>query len=319
MSRNADEQLKFQRILVTGGAGFIGSHLIDALVSRGCKPTIFDNLSRGKLENIALHLKNGQAHLVKGDVRDLGETEQALIDVDTVFHLAAITSVPYSLEHPRITKDVNAKGTRNLLEACTKNDTKRFIYVSTCAVYGEPQYLPIDEDHQLNPKSPYAECKMIGKEYCKEFMDRHGLKTATLRLFNVYGPRQGENEYGGVITRFIKSAREGRPPTIYGDGRQTRDFVHVNDVVQALLLSATVDNAVGQTFNIGSGKSVSINEVCRLVLKALGVGIQPVYTAPRPGDINHSCADIKKARRILGYEPKVPLEKGLEELISHHA
>lgn len=315
--KNEEIRLRSQRALVTGGAGFIGSHLVDALTSRGTKVRILDNLSTGTLKNIETHLSNGSADLVRGDLRNIREVKEALMGVDAVFHLAAITSVPYSVKNPTITDQVNAKGARNLLEASANSNVKDYVFASTCAVYGDPQYTPIDEDHQLNPKSPYAESKLRGEEYCREFREKYGLKTATLRFFNVYGTRQTANQYSSVITNFITNIREGKPPIIYGDGQQTRDFVHVSDVVQALLLSANNKVASEQIFNIGSGKSVTINELCQLVLKKLKSDIKPVHREPRAGDIKHSSAKIERARRTIGYDPKVSLDKGLEELVSH--
>lgn len=306
--------LRNRKSLVTGGAGFIGSHLVDALISKGEAVTIFDNLSTGSVKNIKTHLDEGSAQLVEADIRNKNEIREALTNVETVFHLAAIASVTYSIQNPTLTNEVNATGTRNLLEASTESGVKRFIYVSTCAAYGEPQYLPIDEDHPINPKSPYAESKVGGEKYCQENRDKYGLKTVTLRLFNVYGLRQSENEYSGVITKFVRNVKEGKPPIICGDGEQTRDFVHVGDVVQALLLSMDTNDGLGQTFNIGTGRSVAIKELCQMLLRKLRADMKPVYDKARPGDIRHSCANITKARAVLGFRPSVSLEKGLEGL-----
>jgi UDP-glucose 4-epimerase len=308
-------QLASQRVLVTGGAGFIGSHLVDALVNRGYEVTILDNLSSGRVKNIETHLNNRMVQLVKGDLRSIDTVKEASTDVDAVFHLAAITSVPYSVENPEITKEVNAKGTRNLLDASIVSNVKRFVYVSSCSVYGEPRYLPVDEDHPLDPISPYAESKIIGEDYCREFYDAHELGTVTLRLFNVYGSRQIDNEYSGVMTKFIRSITQGKPPIIYGDGKQTRDFVHVRDVVQALLLSVDNDEAIGEVFNIGSGKSVTIGQLCQTILRKLAAESQPIYREQRRGDIRHSYANISKAERILGFKPIVSLDDGLAEIL----
>jgi UDP-glucose 4-epimerase len=313
--KREEPQIGFQRILVTGGAGFIGSHLVDVLTSRGCKVTILDNLSTGTLKNIENHLNNEDAALVEGDVRNMREVKEALRGVDAVFHLAAITSVPYSVKNPKMTNEVNAEGTRNLLEASVDSNVKCFVYASTCSIYGDPQYLPIDEDHPINPISPYAESKLRGEGHCSEFRERHGLNTVTLRLFNVYGPRQSDNEYSGVILKFVKQIGGGNPPVIYGDGQQTRDFVHVRDVIEALLLSANNDKAIGQTFNIGSGKPITIGELCQLILRKFKVEMEPIYREPRLGDIKRSFANIQKAQKILGYKPEIPLEEGLQEIM----
>jgi UDP-glucose 4-epimerase len=202
-----------------------------------------------------------------------------------------------------------------LLEASLDSNVERFMNISSCAVYGNPEYLPIDEVHPLKPMSPYAESKVRGEDYCAEFKEKHGLETLTYRLFNVYGSRQPPNEYSGVITRFIEHVRKNKPPLIYGDGAQTRDFVHVSDVVRALLLSMSSINVAGETFNIGSGKATSINELCQTIIKKLNARMKPLYTEPRQGDIKHSWAKIEKARKLLGYEPRVLLEQGLEDLI----
>jgi UDP-glucose 4-epimerase len=242
---------------------------------------------------------------------------ESLKYIDAVFHLAGIVSVPYSVENPKITNNVNVGGIRNLLEASASNGVGRFVNVSSCAVYGDPQYIPIDEDHPVNPMSPYAQSKLVAEKLCQEFLEKRGLKTVSLRLFNVYGPRQRANEYSGVIIRFISDIRKGKPPVIFGDGQQTRDFVHVSDVVQAFLLAANSNCSVGETFNIGSGKAVTIDRLSRLLLIKLKADIEPVYKEPRAGDVKHSCAKIDKAHRMLGYEPKVSFEKGLGDLIKH--
>jgi UDP-glucose 4-epimerase len=304
---------------VTGGAGFIGSHLIDALVDKEHRITILDNLSFGTMSNLAPHLSNRRVKFVKGDIRNTQEIREALEDTNLVFHLAAITNVPYSVENPTTTKEVNDKGTKNLLEASLDGKVERFINVSSCAVYGNPRYLPIDEIHPVSPMSPYAESKVKGEQCCTEFEKKYGLKTLTLRLFNVYGPRQSANQYAGVITKFIQHIGNRRPPIIYGDGAQTRDFVHVSDVVQALLLSMNSNKAVGEIFNIGSGKPITINELCEIITIKLHSEMKPVYKEFRDGDIKYSYAKIEKARKLLGYDPKIDLEKGLEDLINRRA
>lgn len=306
--------MEFERILVTGGAGFIGSHLVDALIAEGYKVTILDNLSTGTLKNIEFHVSNGSARLVRGDVRNALEVKEAFSKVDGVFHLAAITSVPYSIKNPTETAEVNVQGTNNLLEASADSNVKRFVFVSSCAVYGESKYLPIDENHPTDTRSPYAESKLEGEQDCTRFQEEYGLPTVILRLFNVYGPRQGTSEYSGVITRFLTRIRDGEAPIIFGDGRQTRDFAHISDVVQALLLSANNKDTAGQTFNIGFGKSTTINELCQLILKKMRVELKPLHREPRPGDIKRSWANITKAQRILGYMPRVLLERGLEDI-----
>jgi len=303
-------------VLVTGGAGFIGSHLVDELISEGFEVTVLDNLSTGRLDNIKHHLENKKFRFVEGDVRDGKVVEEALEGVDAVFHLAAITSVPYSVNHPRVTYQVNVNGTRNLLEACLRSSVERFIYLSTCAVYGEPEYLPVDEKHPTNPISPYADSKLKAEQACIEFQEANGLKTIVLRPFNIYGSRQRNDFYGGVIANFIERLREGKPPIIYGDGKQTRDFIYVGDAVKAFMTALNRNDAVGRTFNIATGIPTSINYLALLLIKLFQAeGIKPQHTSPRQGDIKHIYADIEAAKHSLGFKPRVSLKEGLTSLI----
>ena len=303
------------RVLVTGGAGFIGSHLVDRLIKEGFEVTVLDNLSTGKMENLRGHLESGSVRLVKADILDREAVKQALKDAEAVFHLAAITSVPYSIKHPDVTRKVNVEGTRILLDACLDENVERFIYVSSCAVYGEPEYLPIDERHPARPVSPYAESKLEAERLCREFQKAYGLKTTIVRPFNVYGPRMRSGMYGGVIARFIERLRSNKPPIIYGDGTQTRDFVHVWDVVNALMLTLNSQKAIGEIFNVASGVATSIGQLAKLVMELSGVdGLKPLYRPAREGDIKHSCADVGKAKARLGYEPKISLREGVATL-----
>ncbi len=300
---------------MTGGAGFIGSHLVDWLVKQGYTVTVLDNLSTGKLENVRGCLDDPGFKFVKGDVRDRRNVEEALKDVQAVFHLAAITSVPYSVKHPNVTVKVNVDGTRNLLEACLREGVERFIYVSSCAVYGEPEYLPVNERHPARPISPYAESKLKAENVCRSFHEKHGLKTVVFRLFNVYGPRMREGQYSGVISRFIKRLKAGKSPIIYGDGRQTRDFVYVEDVVQALISALKNEDALGKVLNIGCGVPVTINELADMLMELTGTRVKPIHRKARLGDIKHSYADIGLAKIILGFEPKTSLKEGLVRLL----
>ena len=222
--------MKKIKALVTGGAGFIGSHLVDRLVKNGYAVRVIDDLSTGKLANIKAHLQNGEVDFVKGDIRDTELTRKTLQDINVVFHLAAITSVPFSVQNPTLTTDINAQGTLNLLATSVKEGVGKFVFVSSCAVYGEPKYLPVDEKHPIQPISPYAESKFTAENACQNYHKKQQLQTIIFRLFNVYGPRQGKNEYSGVITRFFENCKQNLPLTIYGDGSQTRDFIHVYDV-----------------------------------------------------------------------------------------
>jgi len=304
------------RILVTGGAGFVGSHLVDWLMKEGYEVIVLDNFSAGKVENIQCHLDSQRFHLVKGDVRNLEDVSKAVRDVDVVFHLAAIINVPLSIENPLLVNDVNIQGTVNLLEASLKKNIKRFIYISTCAVYGEARYLPINEEHPIMPLSPYGISKFTAEYYCKIFNKIHDLKTVCLRFFNVYGPRQSEGPYSGVITQFISRLRQGKPPIIYGDGKQTRDFVYVKDVVEACMLALNSQNCGGEVINIGTGKPTTINELAKVLMRMFGeTDVKPEHAPIRAGDIRNSYANISKAETALGYKPKVRLGAGIRLLL----
>ena len=309
--------MSYSRVLVSGGAGFIGSHLVDELVKQGMSVTVLDNLSTGRLGNIRGHVENGAVRFVEGDVRDEAVVRDALRGADAVFHFASITSVPLSVRFPEETFAVNVEGTRNLLEGCVASGVERFVYVSSCAVYGEPQYLPVDEGHPTNPISPYAESKLKAEQLCRSYQEKDGLKITVLRPFNVYGSRQRDDGYAGVIARFIEELRLGRPPVVFGDGFQTRDFVYVGDVVDAFVSVLSCEAAVGRVFNVGSGVSVSVNKLARMVIEVFGYdGVEPLYANEREGDIRHSYADIKAARQHLGFEPRVSLKDGLMEIMN---
>ena len=311
--------MSYSRVLVTGGAGFIGSHLLDELVKEGFEVTVLDNFSTGRIENIRHHLEKEKIRFIKGDVRDRRDVEEALEGVDAVFHLAAITSVPYSIKHPEITYEVNVNGTKNLLEACLHKDIERLIYLSTCAVYGEPEYLPIDEKHPMNPISPYAWSKLKAEESCMRFYKAQGLEAVVLRPFNVYGSRQRNDYYGGVVARFIEHIRCGEPPVIYGDGTQTRDFIYIDDAVKAFILALNNKNAVGRRFNIATGIPTSINGLVGILVELFGAeGLKPKYVDAIKGDIRHSYADIREAKKHLGFEPRISLREGLSTLIEFY-
>lgn len=289
---------------------------MDRLVEAGRIVSVVDDLSSGSLANIAEHVKRRSVKFKEADVRDRGVLGELVCDVDSVIHLAAIVSVPFSMENPDLTIDVNVKGTRRLLGACVASGVKRFIFVSSCAVYGAPQYLPIDEAHPTGPLSPYAVSKLEAERCCEEFAEKFGLSLAVLRLFNVYGPRQAAGEYSGVITKFFERAENCEPLVIYGDGSQTRDFVNVADVADAML--TLLDHGGAQdVFNVGSGRAVSINDLAKTVLRLSDRNYGVVHEPPREGDIVHSFADISKAREAFGYAPKVVLEEGLQGLLRY--
>jgi UDP-glucose 4-epimerase len=308
---------KPERVLVTGGAGFIGSHFVDKLVSEGYNVRVLDNLSGGKLENLSGHLKAKEVDFVTGDIRDFALVGKCLENVDAVVHFAAQISVTFSNDHPDFTFEVNSVATQNLLNACVKENVGKFVLASSCAVYGDPdpKSLPINETCKTNPISPYAESKLLAENHCFQFDKEKLLQSVVLRFFNVYGTRQVFNDYSGVITRFIGRIREKKPLTIYGDGLQSRDFVNVKDIIEAIFAAMQNADAHGQVFNIGSGKPTSINELAKILLELAGVDLEVCHEKPRPGEIKHSYGDIGKAREVLGYEPKVLLKEGLRELL----
>jgi len=306
------------KVLVTGGAGFIGSHLVDELLARGHAVTVLDDLSSGSMDNLKNHVSNPSFRFIRGDIRDAKAVERAMADIDAVIHEAAMVSVPRSIKDPELASSVNVGGTLSMLRASLNRGVERFVYSSSCAVYGEQEKLPIPEDAPPNPLSPYASSKLMAEENCRKFFDREGLETVCLRYFNVYGPRQSGGEYAGVMIKFLERLRANRPPIIYGDGEQTRDFVYVSDVVGATLLALERNGAAGEVINIGTGKETSINRLCEVFLR---VGakehLKPVHEPARPGDILHSLADISRARKVLGYEPRVSLEEGIKRLFEH--
>jgi UDP-glucose 4-epimerase len=303
-----------KKAVVTGGAGFIGSHIAEGLVKRGYRVVIIDNLSSGKLSNIKSILGGKNAGLINGSIADLTLLRKAFSGAEYVFHQAALTSVPRSVKNPRATHVTNATGTLNVLIAARDNGVKKVVYASSSAVYGDTTARVQKEDLPPNPLSPYAVTKLAGEYYGRVFREIYGLQTASLRYFNVYGPRQDPgSDYAAVIPAFISRVLSGKPPVIYGDGEQTRDFVYVKDVVEANILA--VESTATGVFNIGSGQRVTINDLARLIITLCGKEkIRALHKEPRPGDIRHSLADITKAG-AFGYRPVYSLEDGLSEVI----
>jgi UDP-glucose 4-epimerase len=300
--------------LVTGGAGFIGSHLVEALLARGDCVRVLDNLSTGHLENLAG--VQDKIELIEGDIRDDPVVQAALAGVDQVFHLAALVSVPESMAKPVETELINAVGALNILQAAKAAGVRRVILSSTCAVYGDEPTLPKTESSPSCPQSPYAISKLTAETYCRLFHHSFGLETVRLRYFNVFGPRQDPSSaYSGVISIFVDKLGTGAVPAIFGDGEQTRDFVFVEDVVQANLLAATVPQAPGHVFNIGSGRQVSINQLFAALCDIFDQDAKPAYSPPRPGDILHSYADPSLAHAVLGWSAHVSFEEGLRRLV----
>lgn len=307
------------KILVTGGAGFIGSHLAEKLVTTGWKVSVVDDLSIGKIENLQDQIGSGKVQFVKGDIRDGKSMTKLVKGFDAVAHMAAIASVSFSIKNPVLANDVNANGTLNLLKACSDAGVKRFVLASSCAVYGEPHYLPIDEEHSTIPISPYAVSKLAAEHYCQVFHKVYGLETVVLRLFNVYGSRQNSAGEGGVVAKFAECLRSESPLTIYGNGSQTRDFVHVNDVVEAFILALKKPRLGGCVFNVGSGIPTSVRTLTELMLGLAGSNFGVINGTPRAGDIVHSFANVEKAEKMLGYAPKTTLQEGLKSLIKNGA
>ncbi len=304
-------------VLITGGAGFIGSHLVDKLVQLGAKVRVLDDFSTGKKENIAHLIERGEIELMEGSLTDPKAVKRAVEGVEFVFHQGAIPSVPRSVEDPLTTHQVNATGTLLLLLAARDARVKRVVFASSSSVYGDTPTLPKREDMTPNPKSPYALSKLVGEHLCTLFWELYGLETVSLRYFNIFGPRQDPtSQYAAVIPRFITALIQGKPPTIYGDGEQTRDFTFVENCVHANLLAAKAEGVAGEVFNVGAGRQTSINELFKLIRSLIGADhIDPIYAPPRPGDVRHSLADIKKAQKLLGYQPLISLEEGLRKTI----
>jgi UDP-glucose 4-epimerase len=298
------------RALVTGGAGFIGSHLVDALIGRGARVTVIDNLSTGRMENLREAGPDLDFH--EGDIRDSALLSKLMPGVDVVFHQAAVVSVPLSVAQPIDSAGVNEMGTLTVLETARQAGCRRVVLASSSAVYGDDPQLPKREDMPLRPLSPYAVQKMVGEYYAGLYGTLYGLETACLRYFNVFGPRQDPSSpYSGVISIFMDRAAAGRAPVIYGDGEQTRDFVYVKDVVAANLKAATQEAAVGRVFNIGTGRTITVNRLWQNVAELAGIALSPEYQGVRDGDILHSVAAIDAARQRLGFAPEVSFEDGI--------
>ena len=301
--------------LVTGGAGFIGSHLVDALVRAGEPVRVLDDFSSGRRENLAAVA--GKVELLEGSVADPAAVRRAVAGAVRVFHLAARPSVAKSFEEPQAAHEVNATGTLHVVVEAAKAGAKRLIFAGSCAVYGDAGTGPVREEARLDPKSPYAAQKLLGESYCRQLGGAAGLHTVVLRFFNVYGPRQDPGSpYSGVISVFCERLLRGAAPLIYGDGRQTRDFVCVDDVVQALTRAASAGVEQGATFNIASGRSRSVLELHAALAAAIGNRVAPTFAPARVGDIVHSAADITRARRDLCYEPASKFEDGLARTIA---
>jgi UDP-glucose 4-epimerase len=298
------------RVLVTGGAGFIGSHLVKRLTERGLEVTVLDNLSTGSLKNLA---EVKAARFVKGEIADRSITGELMRDADAVIHLAAIVDHETCLRDPALARAVNVNGTRILLEEARRSDVQRFVYASSAAVYGHVTEVPIREDSALAPISPYGVSKAEAEQHCLEYAQTYGARAICLRFFNVFGPRQTARQYSGVITEFMKNLRDGKQPVIYGDGLQTRDFVNIQDVVEAILLATDSETAVG-VFNVATGIGTAIEDLALELISIASQGSKPIYGPPRTGDIRRSVGDISKAKEKLGYSSRTNLVKDLPGL-----
>jgi len=303
------------RYLVTGGAGFIGSHVVEHLVEQGREVRVLDNFSAGKAEHLAA--VHGRIDLRKGDVRDLERCREVMDGVQVVIHLAAVHEVPRSVENPMETHDVNITGTLNVLWAAHGAGVKRLVLSSSSAIYGESPVNPRTEATMPSPtSSPYAVSKLAGEYYCQLFSRLYQFETVALRYFNVYGPRQdAASPYAAVIPKFVDSLKAQTAPTIYGDGEQSRDFLHIRDCVAATLAACEAPGVSGRFFNIGTGRRTTVNELCAMLQSIIGSDLQPRYEPVRPGDIEHDLADINQARRCLFYEPRMELRQGLATMI----
>lgn len=302
------------QFLVTGGAGFIGSHLVDALLAEGHRVRVLDDFSSGNLANLAA----AQSHieLVKGSITDPAIVKNAVAGCEVVYHLAAVASVTKSVETPTLSHDVCATGTLYVLDAARQLGVRRVVFAGSSSAYGDQPGEARSEEDALIPLSPYAAAKLASEHYCTAFTAVYGLETVRLRFFNVFGPRQdAKSPYSGVIALFASAMKAGKTPTIFGDGLQARDFVYIADVVQALRLAADAKSAVGRVYNVGTGKQVTILELVQHLNDLLGTRIQAAHQPPRSGDIRYSQANIERARKDLGYQPKISFRDGLAKLL----
>jgi nucleoside-diphosphate-sugar epimerase len=300
--------------LVTGGAGFIGSHLAEELARRGEHVRVVDNLSTGKRQNLA-HVPS--VEFLEGDLADLDVARRAVEGIDYVLHQAAIPSVPRSVQDPITSNRANIDASLNVLVAARDAGVKRVVYAGSSSAYGNTPTLPKVETMATAPLSPYALQKLVAEQYCQMFTSLYGLETVTIRYFNVFGPRQDPSSpYSGVISLFISALCDARQPTIYGDGEHTRDFTYVANVVDGVLRACTAQSASGEVINVATGGRISLNTLFKTIRELVRANIEPIYADPRPGDVKDSQADISKARRILGYQPTVSFEDGLAKTVA---
>jgi nucleoside-diphosphate-sugar epimerase len=306
----------FDSVLVTGGSGFIGSHTVDALLEKGAKVWVLDDLSTGSLLNLKRWKNDSKFHLTRGTVTNRRTVETLVRKVDSIIHLGAIVSPFISTRQPELTNRVNVDGTLNVLRTGLKGGIQRIVFASSSSVYGNTRRTRVSEDVPLNPTTPYGVSKMSAEKYCQVFYNTYGLETVSLRYFNVYGPRQSANPYSGVIAIFASRLLTGRRPIIYGDGNQTRDFINVEDVARANILALQSRRGFGEALNVGTGMATSVKALCYLLETiTMTRHIPPVCVKERPSDIRDSCANISKTKTCLGFRPRVDLKTGLRSLV----
>ncbi len=309
-----------QRALVTGGAGFIGSHIVDELLNRGFETFVIDNFSSGKLDNLENNLHNPMLHIIHGDISQIKDILKDLKDLDVIFHEAGISSVSESVRNPEKVFDSNVASTMKVMNFCVNSGVKKIIFASSSAVYGDIPNNILKEDLVCKPTSPYGAAKLAVESYLHGYWKTYGLKCVSLRYFNVYGPRQTNNEYSGVITVFADRLLNNICPIIYGDGSQIRDFVNIKDVVYGNMLAMESNNAVGEIFNIGTGVPTSILDLLEIAKNIVGKNeIHPMFAEARAGEIVRSLPDISRARNLLGYNPRINLQNGLEHFMKAYS
>lgn len=305
------------KALVTGGAGFIGSHLVSRLIRDGHQVRVLDNFSTGARANLAG--LGDSVDLVEGDIQSYERAHNAVQDCEVVFHQAALPSVPRSIQDPLTSNAVNVTGTLNILLASRDSGVRRVVFASSSSIYGADQTLPKREDRAPMPIAPYAVAKLAGEGYCRSFSEVYGLETVSLRYFNVFGPRQDPlSQYAAVIPRFITALLEGETPVVFGDGEQSRDFTYIDNVIEANLLAAEAVDVSGQTFNVACGQRISLNHLLEELRDIIGTDVEASHLEPRPGDVRHSLADISRAQEQLGYRPVVEFDEGLRRTVEHH-
>jgi UDP-glucose 4-epimerase len=305
------------KILITGGAGFVGSHLSDKYTKKGNTVICLDNFMSGNLINIRHLLSYRNFKLINGDVRDLDLLEKIMTDVEVVFHLAAQIHVDRSIIEPKLTYDINISGTQNILELARRYDVRKVIHASTSEVYGTAQYTPMDEKHPLNAPHPYGASKTAADRMCYAYKQTYGMDITIMRLFNIFGPRQRDTGYGGVISIFVRRALSGMPPIVYGDGKQTRDYTYIEDVLSAYDAVLNYKGILDGPINFGTGREVKIIDLANKIIRLTGQQgkIKPVYVEPRPGEVQRLLADISHAKKLLKWEPECTLDEGLKKFV----